>query len=533
MRCTFVAMGAENISLESLSAMLRQHGHETSLAYDQALFDDKNYFFKPRLARLFDHKDVVVGQVVNSKPDLVAISVMTPTLQWALNIATKIKQVLDVPIIFGGIHPTTNPDQVIANECVDMVCLGDGDFALLDLAESIDKDEDRTDIPNIWFKRKDEVIKNAQRTPISNLDDLPFPDKELFAPHIPIKNSYLAVTARGCPFACSFCSLSFYAKEAKTLGAKRLRERTVPSVMAELEQNLEKYNYKWIEFRNNTFTANRKWIREFCKEYKARINRPFLAFAHPTTMDEEVATLMKEAGCYNIQLGIESFDERVRSVILNRHETNDDIIRAVEAMDKVGLKYSMDYILGLPSQTEGELLKAAEFFIERKFCQRISPFMLAYLPKLDIVKHGLTYGELTEEDLQAMNDGEHDHYVSTGSMGRDPKRYRFFLTYRLYFRLIPLLPKALNRVILKWRLFKIFPYLPMGFVMDTLDILQAIIHSDLLARTYSKNYLYWLSSRFRRNHPAYRGNGTGGDGFGHHNNDGKYLDLNTTVRANP
>lgn len=530
MKCTFVAMGAENMSLEALSGFLKQHGHQTTLAYDQALFDDKNYFFKPRLAKFFDHTDVVVGQVVKSKPDLVAISVMTPTYQWALNIARRIKEVMDVPIIFGGIHPTTSPDHVMSNDCVDMVCMGEGEFALLDLAESIDRGDGKTDIKNIWFKRNGQVIKNPQRSPIANLDELPFPDKELFAPHIPIKNSYLAVTARGCPFTCSFCSLSFYAEEAKTLGSKRLRERSVPAVISELEVNLKKYNYKWIEFRNNTFTANRKWVRKFCEEYKTRIKRPFLAFAHPTTMDEEVASLMKEAGCYAIQLGIESFDENVRKEILNRRETNDDILRAVEAMDKVGLTYSMDYILGLPSQTEEELMTAAAFFIEREHCHRISPFMLAYLPKLDIVKHGLKYGDITEEDVKAMEAGDHDHYVSAGSMGRDPRKYRLFMSYRLFFRLIPLIPKSIGRFILKKRLFKIFPYLPMSFVLDIMDIMQAIIHRDLLARTYANNYLYWFTSRFNKDHPAYRGNQNNDDGNDSPRPRNDHLDMKKVVR---
>src|SRR5688572_17593411 len=238
MRCTFVCMGAENISIESLSALLRAHGHEVSLAYDQSLFDDKNYLFKAGVARFFDHKDVIVGQVVASKPDLIAFSVMTPTYQWALDMARRIKQWVDVPIIFGGIHPTTCIDKVILEDCVDIVCKGEGDYPLLDLCNAIEAGREDLTIKNLWFKKDGRVIQNEMRAAISKLDDLPAPDKALFAPHVPIHNSYLAVTSRGCPFACHFCALSYYAEEAKLLGSKRLRERSVPHVIAELKESL-------------------------------------------------------------------------------------------------------------------------------------------------------------------------------------------------------------------------------------------------------------------------------------------------------
>lgn len=512
-------MGAENISIESLAALLKASGHETALAYDQALFDDKNYLFKPMIARFFDHRDVVVGQVIKSKPDLVAFSVMTPTYTWALDMARRIKRVIDVPIIFGGIHPTTCTEKVIAEDGVDIVCKGEGDYPLLELCDSIEKGSIDTSIENLWFKVGGRVISNPQRTPVENLDSLPAPDKQLFAPHVPIKHSYLSVTSRGCPYACSFCSLSYYAEEAKTLGSKRLRERSVPHVIDELKRNLARYDYMWIEFRNNTFTANRRWVMEFCAAYKVEIGRPFLAFAHPSTMDEDVARTMKDAGCFNIQLGLESFNEWVREHILNRKETNDQVRRAVAAMDKVGLSYSLDYILGLPKQEEEELEQAAQFFIERTSCHRISPYMLAYLPKLKIIEHGLAYGEITAADVERLESGAHDHYLSAGSIGENKEKLERFLAYKLFFRVIPLIPKPISAFILRKKLFRFFHYLPMDRFLEIIDATQALRKNDLLAKTYVKNYIWWLRRRLDSNSPAHWRNAvkylTPADGIGH------------------
>ena len=417
MKCTFVAMGAENVSIQALSALAKARGFETALAYDQALFDDKNFLNWPRVAKLFDNSHQCVRQIVESAPDLVAFTVMTPTYQWALDIATRVKQHINVPILFGGIHPSTVPDKVISEPCVDIVCVGEGDAPLVDLLDVMRAGRIDTTIRNLWFKSPSgRIIKNDSRLEIQDVDALPFPDKTLFEEHVCVKNYYLAMTARGCPFACTFCSLSFMARESEKLGGKRIRQRSVDLALEELRTARDRYHPYWIDIKNNTFTANRKWTLEFCKRYAWEVGVPFKVFAHPLTMTAEVARALKDAGCWGVQLGVESYDDDVRRDILNQKESNEHIDAAVIAMDKAGLPYTLDYILGLPGQTEAELLRAAYFFLDRTACYRNSPYMLAYLPKLDIIEHGLRLGEISEEDVEALESGLHDHYLSTGSI---------------------------------------------------------------------------------------------------------------------
>ncbi len=495
MKCTFVAIGHENISLEVLSAALKQHGHRTELAYDQSLFDDRNYLCMPSVAKLFDHRDEVVAKLVAGRPDLVAFSVMTPTYRWALDMARRIKARIDVPVIFGGMHPTTMPERTIAEDAVDMICVGEGDEALVELCDAIERGEVDTSIRNIWFKDGETVIRNPLRPLVENLDALPWPDKELFEQHFPIKNAYLAVTSRGCPYACTYCSLSHHAKMAADLGGKRLRERSVDSVISELKAMHKRYGFEWVDFRNNTFTANKRWVFEFLERYKDEVGLPFKAFAHPSTMTREMAFKLKEAGCFGIQLGVESYSEDVRSSILNRHESNAEILRTVESMDEAGLPYSIDYILGIPTQTEEELLAAAEFFTRRKMCYRVSPFLLEYLPTLEIVRHGLEHGEISEEDVAALENGEHAHYLSTGSLGKDRAKLRFYLGYRFLFRLIPFLPSSVSRFLIRRRWFRVLPYLPSDWLLRVLDVIMLFRRHDRDAFTYAKNYWYWTTSR--------------------------------------
>lgn len=502
MRCTFVAMGSENISLQVLSAVLKESGHETTLAYDQALFDDRNYLHMPWVAKWFNHRESVHDQIVRSKPDLVAISVMTPTYTWALEIARFVKDRLGVPVLFGGIHPSTLPELVIANECVDMIVVGEGDYAILDICNAIERGVEDTTIPNVWFKKDRKVIRNECRPLITDLDDLPMPDKELFAPHVPIKNYYLAVTARGCPFTCTYCECSWQAEEIKRLGGRRLRERSPQVVIDELVTMHKRYGFKWVDFRNNTFTATPSWVKEFLPLYKRNIGLPFRIFGHPLTIDYETAVNLKDAGCFSVQLGIESIDPRVRAEIMHRHETNEQILKAVTAMDRAGLNYSCDYILGVPTQTDQELLDAIDFFAERTALTRVSSFMLAYQPRLSINKIGIDHGCVSQEDIVRMENGEHVHYVAEGSVGQDAERFAHYNAFRLIFRLVPMLPTRVAKQFKRQGVINVVKKLPTDTCLRFLDLCMLITPSSKDARTYFKNYTYWMLSRFKPWHPA-------------------------------
>ncbi|HON57339.1 MAG TPA: cobalamin B12-binding domain-containing protein [bacterium] len=226
MRCVLVAIGWENISLQALSAMLKKNGHEVILVYDQALFDDKNYLCIKWLAKLLDQKKKVLQRIIELKPDLVGFHVETVQYQEILELAREIKKYYKVPIIFGGIHAHSAPEVVLKSDdpTVDIVCLSEGEYPLLELCNSIDKGKIDYTIKNLWFRLENgTIIKNECRPLIENIDELPTIDKDLFAEHIPLKHSYLACPSRGCPYKCTYCSLSFLADEAKRLKGKRIR----------------------------------------------------------------------------------------------------------------------------------------------------------------------------------------------------------------------------------------------------------------------------------------------------------------------
>ena len=274
-----------------------------------------------------------------------------------------------------------------------------------------------TSIKGFYFKSTGgEIIKNEKRALIADMDVMPFPDKELFAPFIPIKNYYLAVTNRGCPFSCSYCSVSAQdAVEQELENFKKVRERSVDNVLEELRTNKVKYNYNWIDFRNPVFSPSKDWILEFCLKFKEQVNVPFRIFSHPLLIREDTSIALKEAGCFAIQMGLESYDPDIRNKYLHRKESNDQINKAIRIMEKVGITYSMDYILNIPGQEEPELRAVGKLFSELKFLYRVSPFLLTYLPKLKINEYAVQEGVLSSSEEENINQGLQGSYMDIGS----------------------------------------------------------------------------------------------------------------------
>jgi anaerobic magnesium-protoporphyrin IX monomethyl ester cyclase len=500
MRITFVMMGWENLSIQYISSYLKKEGHEVSLAYDQSLFDDKNYLSMPFLAQVFDQGNNIIKQTIDTQPDLICFSVMSVTHQWALNTAKEVKKHLDVPICFGGIHAIICPDEIIEKKQVDMVCLGEGEYALADLLTSLEKGAIDTTIKGFYFKLVDgEIIKNEKRGLIADMDEMPFPDKELFAPFIPIKNYYLAVTNRGCPFSCSYCSVSAQdAIEQELENFKKVRERSVDNVLEELRINKKKYNYKWIDFRNPVFSPSKDWILEFCEKYRKQIDLPFRIFSHPLLIREDTSVALKEAGCFAIQMGLESYDPNVRNKYLHRVETNEQINKAIKTMEKVGITYSLDYILNLPGQEEPELREVGKLFASLKHLYRVSPFLLTYLPKLKINEYAIEQGALDSSEEENINQGLQGSYMDIGSdMSND--RRRLMETYKLFFRLMSFIPRWMKKFFYITKLYHIFYYLPYNFILRFFDL--SMVVRDYDANAYAKNYWWWFMKRFNLNHP--------------------------------
>jgi len=460
-----VCMGAENLGVEYLSAVLKQNGHKVKLFFDPQLFDDKYWLCIPFLNKIFDRKENIIRDIIEYKPDLIAFSVFTNNYQWACYIAKRIKEYSDVKIIFGGIHPTSVPEHVIKEKFVDYVIMGEGEYALLDLVEG------KKDTGNIWYKNEGRIIRNPIRPLIEDLDSLPFADKSIFKRYIDL-SSHMIMTTRDCPFNCSYCCNSVLHK----MYGFHKRRRSPDNVIKELKEAKKKYRIKHVAFMDDIFTSDIEWLRNFLEVYKKEINLPFRCLSHPIFINDETIKMLKDANCQFMDIGIQSLDENIRKNILNRFETNITIKNAINSCIKFNLKINLDYIIGLPNETEQQLIDACNFFIEYK-PNRLTAYTLSLFPGTNIIN----FFDLSKKKVENINNGLDPSYMSGGSTGNN-----LTSDYTFMFSLIPLLPKGVSKFILEKKLFKKLRKLHVKLILDIITFINTREYRSL---SYFKYYI--------------------------------------------
>jgi radical SAM superfamily enzyme YgiQ (UPF0313 family) len=496
MKVTFVALGQEQLGISLLSSVLKREGHTTSLVFDPALFDDRTYLDIPALARIFDRTARVVDEVVAEAPDLVAFSVLTPMYQWALSVAHAVKERIDVPVIFGGVHPSAVPEVCLENACVDYVCRGEGEVPLVRLCEVLPPADQRPSepIPNMWWVDRGRLVSGPNASFIQDLDDLPFWDKGLWDGHIRIADNYMTMASRGCPYRCTFCFNNFYAKlPGKGNSRGYLRRRSVENVMEELVLAKAQWGIRRIDFEDDIFTTNKEWLKTFLHEYRREVDLPFHCLVHPRYIDDDMARWLKDAGCRWVQMGVQSADEEYKRQELLRMEKDAHMTASLAALESAGLGVKVDHILGLPGEPIGAQEEARRLYVAHT-PTRIQVFWLKYLPGVELTNAAFAHGTLDQADLDLINRGQSGHFHAPST--EDTEEAALYRKYEFLFRTLPLIPARLRaRVRVE--------HLPRMSVRTTSVLtmlgegLKVIVDRDVEAFTYGRHYLH----QFRRRLP--------------------------------
>ncbi len=413
MKVLFYYRGSEHFGVQALISYLESKGHEVELIYDPALGDNGYLdipFVNDFLNKIVCNDKLVVEKVVRFNPDLVAFSAITNLYLPITKLAKKIKKVLDVPIVIGGIHPTSIPEEVIKDECYDALCIGEGEEPLEELLQRLEKKLPYTDVKNLWVRdTSGKIHKNNKRPIITSLDTLPTPDKSLFEKYGALTSQLNIMTTRGCPFECTFCVNSF--RNSLYTGEVYLRQRSVKNVIDGIIELLKVHKFKSIRFHDDVFAFNVKWLRDFRDAYCKRVNLPFHCYVTPSTAKEEILKLLSEAGCTKISMGVQSGSEKIRTKLLHRKHTDEDIIAAAQRIKKYGMKLSAEYIFGFPEETPGDMWKSLD--LNDKLDANYTPSFIFYpYPKTELAEYCLKKGYLTEENYKQVKQGQGSYHTT-------------------------------------------------------------------------------------------------------------------------
>ncbi len=494
MKIVFVHFGREHIGIEYLSAVLKKEGYEVEIVYDPGLFSlEDNIFYSPFWERLFKRKDLV-QQALSKKPDLIAFSIYTTTYQWACGLAKEIKALCDVPIVFGGIHVTLLPKKVISQPFVDYAIVGEAEESFLSLVRFLEGKQELQSVSSLFYKKNGEILENPVNPLVRNLDELPFPDKSLFEGAMCYQDDYVILTSRGCLFSCSYCCESFL---NKFYPGRFFRRRSVASVIEELKVMKERYHFRRVMFFDSILFTDKKWLEEMLSAYKKEIGVPFRCLGHVSFFTRDIGVIMKDAGCYSIEFGVQSFNSRVRKEFLNRHEPDDHFKRAFKICDELSLHYDVDLMFGLPGSSLEDYETTLIFLKDFKFINRIKCYYLSYYPKLSIVDKARDLNILKDEDVRAVENGEMGNWFHS-DYSKDQQDELYKQGFKKIYRIYPGLPVAVRAYIIRKKLYKIFGYLPCPMIV-LFQFLIALGKRDYRFRIYINNYFcHFMSRVFKR-----------------------------------
>ena len=420
----------EYLGIMYISSILKQNGHHVEI-------------FIPKGGKKIESS---LKEIADFRPDVVGFPCTTGIHKWALKFAEILKRKISTRILFGGPHPTYFPE-IINEPSVDIICRGEGEYPLLDLANKIDQAEDITGTLSCWFKKNGKIIKNEQSLLIEDLDQLPFPDRDLYTSKYPYyrKSQKVFITSRGCPFNCTFCFNHQYKKLYQGKGTF-LRQRSVENLIQEIKEVRDKdKGFRTVYMQDDNFILNKEWVKEFSDKYAREINLPFICLIRADLVDEPTIKKLSEANCKNVFFGIETGSEHLRNSLLQKEITDQQIFHTAHLLKKYGIKYRTYNMLGLPGETMEDAYRTVEINMKIKtnypWCALFYPFP------------GTKLGEYAEKHhlLESPADHRPSSFFKT-SLLKSAHKHELVNLQKLFFygvkfpRLMPLL-----KTMIKWK----------------------------------------------------------------------------------
>lgn len=301
--------------------------------------------------RLDDRWADTLARALESKPLLVGISAFTGTqIRYGLEAAAVVRTHPEIPIVWGGIHPSILPKQTLKSPYVDMVVKGEGEKTLSELAGALRAGTEKKDLSGIaglCYKDGDQLIENPDRAPLdlANYPALPYDLVDVSAYLQQNGGMFSAVYSFGCPFACAFCCNPLLSKS---------KWRTFPTarIIEELDQVQARYHFKKLKFSDENFFVDHGRVEEISRAINARYEWEAQARIDSAAKFDYAA--LRARGLYQIQPGIESGNDRVLDLI-NKSLTVDKILAYNRVLSQTGIIATYNFVMGFPTETEAEL----------------------------------------------------------------------------------------------------------------------------------------------------------------------------------
>ena len=370
-----------------VASMLRARGHDTDMFV--AAFEGSGF----------------ARRILEAGPDIIAFSCLAIDYHWALGLAAELHPASDALIVFGGTHVTLNAEDCIARTPVDVVCVGEGEHPMAELADAISAGAGLAGIPNLWVKCDETQVRNPIRDLVQDLDALPFPDRHLYSryPQLQKRGVRPMHLSRGCPYDCTYCHNSAK-KEAYRGKGRYVRWRGMDSVLEEIDQIEREQFVRLLHVIDDGFGMNSDWTCELIGRLAARPNRLAIhANMRADMVTDDLCRAMREYGAdrWRLRIAVECGDERYRREVLCKNLTDEALLRAADLFHRHGLPFVTYNMVGLPGECLDQGLETLRLNMrlrpEIALCFVFQPY-----PGTRLASKAVEEGHLRPDDLERL-----------------------------------------------------------------------------------------------------------------------------------
>ncbi|HPJ71305.1 MAG TPA: radical SAM protein [bacterium] len=302
------------------------------------------------------------GRAGAAAPDMVVLECSTPSIDYDLRTAAAVKAAAPAAMDLIGSHPTVFHREIMEeNPEVDVVCRGEYDFTVRDLARARAGGKGLEEIEGITWRSPRGVRVNPERPLIAGLDEIPFPARDLVASKYYRQGTFrgktptTVVTSRGCPFGCTYCLWP------RTLYGRTFRARSAGNVVDELEECVRRYGIDEVYFDDDSMALDRERMLKICSLIVERgLRFEWIAQCRVSSMDEEVLRAMKRAGCRYIRFGVESGSPKMLR-LMKKGITTEQVVRAFALARKVGIRTQAFFLFGVPGENAETIEETIRF----------------------------------------------------------------------------------------------------------------------------------------------------------------------------
>jgi len=314
-----------------------------------------------------ENAEGLLKEELKKNPVCVGISSMTGAqISNGLRFSKIVKEESDIPVVWGGAHPTVEPEATLAHPLIDLVLCGDGEETFLELVGNLKNKKSVKGIQGVGYKEEGKIYVNGKRY-VENLDSIPplpfhLIQMEKYITSVKKKwiSRYFEIhTGRGCPYNCAFCQNSVHRINR--------RMKSVAKIIEELKFLVEKYGIDGITWEDEIFSLDKNRIAQICqaildKGIKVKLRGGFRVDNFSNYPDHFIE-LMKKAGFIHFGFGVETGSPRILKYI-NKNVTIGQIEKTIDRIKKYGFLATYNFMAGFPTETKEEFKETLKMILK-------------------------------------------------------------------------------------------------------------------------------------------------------------------------